>query len=82
MRFVAGRCAVAEVLLAGAPWRRCCWPGRRGGCAAGRSASTNGKSTGSNGRGAVAKKLATPWRRAIGKKLQTDLRFVRLRMPV
>ena len=26
MRFVAGRGTVAEVLLAGAPWRRHCWP--------------------------------------------------------
>ena len=31
MRFVAGRGAVAELLLAGALWRSCCWPGRRGG---------------------------------------------------
>ena len=30
MRFVAGRGAVAE-RLAEAPWRNCCWPGRRGG---------------------------------------------------
>ena len=31
MRFVAGRGAVAELLLAWALWRSCCWPGRRGG---------------------------------------------------
>ena len=30
MRFVAGRDAVAELLLAGTLWRSCCWPGRRG----------------------------------------------------
>ena len=47
MRFVAGRGAVlrccvqgsvAEMLLAGAPWRSCCWLERRGGAIAGRSA--------------------------------------------
>ena len=37
MRFVAGRDAVAEVLLVGAPLRRCCWPGHRGGGTAGRA---------------------------------------------
>ena len=57
MRFVAGRGAVAEVLLVGAPLRRCCWPGRSGGGAA--------------GRGTVAEVLlaGAPWQSAIGKLL-------------
>ena len=59
MRFVAGRGAVAEAAGRGRcseePSGRCWWPG----AAAERLA----------GRGAVAKKLATPWRRAIGKEL-------------
>ena len=40
MRFVAGRGAVAE-RLAEAPWRNCCWPGRRCG-EAGRGADADG----------------------------------------
>ena len=47
MRFVAGLGAVAELLLAGALWRSCCWPGRRGGKPSGISCC----------RGAVAKLL-------------------------
>ena len=54
MRFVAGRECHRENLLAGAPWRNC-WYGQQAEAAS---------------RGAVAKKLATPWRRAIGKKAQ------------
>ena len=61
MRFVAGRGAVAEAAGRGRcseePSGRCWWPG----AAAERLA----------GRGAVAKTLATPWQRAIGKKLLT-----------
>ena len=36
MRFVAGRDAVAELLLAGELWRSCCWLGSRGEAVAGR----------------------------------------------
>ena len=57
MRFVAGRDAVAELLLAGALWRSCCWPGRRGGKPSGISCC----------RGAVAKQLlaGNRWHRGL-----------------
>ena len=65
MRFVAGRCAVAEVLLAGAPWRRCCWPGRRGGGAAGRGAVADVLPAGALAptARALAATAGAPWRR-------------------
>ena len=48
--------------------------------------SLHGRQCGSIGKqlpaGALRATAEAPWRRAIGKKLQTDLRFVRLRMPV
>ena len=46
----------------------CCWPGRRGG-AAGKGAAAKSHREDVAGRGTVAKKLATPWQRAIGKEL-------------
>ena len=46
--------AIRKLLLAGAPWRNC-WYGQPAEAAS---------------QGAVAKKLATPWRIAIGKKAQ------------
>ena len=79
MRFVAGRGAVAE-LLVGALQRRAI--GKK--LLAGRTAVAKmlqagapwrellvRAASGSSWPGAVAKKLATPWRRAIGKKLLT-----------
>ena len=66
MRLVAGRGFAVELhredtagrgRCSEEPSGRCCWPG----AAAERLA----------GRGTVAKKLATPWQRAIGKKLLT-----------
>ena len=68
-----------RLLLAGAPWQscwsgrcseepsgRCWWPGAAAERLAGRGAVAEAA-----GWGAVAKKLATPWQRAIGKKLLT-----------
>ena len=73
------RRAIGKMLLAGAPWRscwsgrcsedpsgRCWWPGAAAERLAGRGAVAEAA-----GWGAVAKKLATPWQRAIGKKLLT-----------
>ena len=57
MRFVAGRGAVAELLV-------------------GRGAVAEAA-----GRGTVAKKLATPWQRAIGKKLLTRCAAVAKMLP-
>ena len=56
----AGRGTVAEVLLAGTPWRRHCWP-----CAVAERHREDA------GRGAVAEVLlaGAPWRSAIGKLL-------------
>ena len=44
----------------------CCWPGAAAERLVGRGAVAEAA-----GRGTVAKKLATPWQRAIGKKLLT-----------
>ena len=73
MRFVAGGDAVAELLLAGALWRRC-WQGRCGGVAGRGSVAERLQRGGAvaelAGRGAVAELLAgAPWRSAIGKML-------------
>ena len=68
MRFVAGRGAVAELLTEGAAAKS------HREDVAGRDAVAErwyGQPAEAAGRGAVAKKLATPWRRAIGKKLLT-----------
>ena len=48
------------------PSGRCWWPGAAAERLAGRGAVAKAA-----GRGAIAKELATPWQRAIGKKLLT-----------
>ena len=75
MRLVAGRGFAVELhredtagrgRCSEEPSGRCCWPGAAAERLVGRGAVAEAA-----GRGTVAKKLATPWQRAIGKKLLT-----------
>ena len=76
---VGGRALRLSGWLAGAPWRkqlagapwRSCWQGRCSEEPSGRCWWPGAAAERLVGRGAVAKKLATPWQRAIGKKLLT-----------